>query len=228
MHLKHRFVSAKADGTDVTLVKPSNWNDEHDLATDADGVVLGRAVGATPGPVQELPISSFYLPGMMLMYGGSTAPTGWLLCQGQSLVRVDYPALFAVIGTAFGSVDSSHFSLPDLRGRAPAGPDGGTGRLFNWVLGNTGGESSHVLGWNEMPAHNHTATVSDPTHQHQLPVENFGLGGSGGGNVPQAITGNMFTYGAATGISVTISNAGGNVAHNNTQPTAVVNFIIKT
>ena len=49
--------------------------------------------------------------------GGSTAPDGWLLCQGQAVSRTDYSDLFAVIGTSFGSGDgSTTFNVPDLRG----------------------------------------------------------------------------------------------------------------
>lgn len=53
--------------------------------------------------------------GSIQAYGGATSPQGWLLCQGQSLLRTDYPELFAVIGTSFGSADSTHFNIPDLR-----------------------------------------------------------------------------------------------------------------
>lgn len=50
--LKHRFVSAKSDGSDSSLVRPSNWNDEHDLLM-ADGRLLGR-VSAGTGAAEEL------------------------------------------------------------------------------------------------------------------------------------------------------------------------------
>ena len=59
--------------------------------------------------------------GSIQAYGGATSPQGWLLCQGQSLLRTDYPELFAVIGTSFGSVDSTHFNIPDLRDKFPEG-----------------------------------------------------------------------------------------------------------
>ena len=54
--------------------------------------------------------------GTILAYGGTTAPAGWMICDGTSLLRASYPELFAVIGTAFGSADSTHFNIPDLRG----------------------------------------------------------------------------------------------------------------
>lgn len=55
--------------------------------------------------------------GTINAFGGTTAPEGWLLCQGQALSRTEYADLFAVIGTNFGSGDgSTTFNLPDLRG----------------------------------------------------------------------------------------------------------------
>ena len=59
--------------------------------------------------------------GSIIPYGGATAPTSWLLCDGASLLRVDYAVLFGVIGTTFGSVDGTHFNVPDMRGAFPRG-----------------------------------------------------------------------------------------------------------
>lgn len=61
--------------------------------------------------------------GRVEMTAAQAAPAGWLLCQGQSLLRSDYPRLFAAISTAYGAVDSTHFNVPDLRGRVPVGID---------------------------------------------------------------------------------------------------------
>lgn len=67
--------------------------------------------------------------GSILPYGGSTAPSGWLLCQGQAVSRVAYAELYAVIRTSFGSGDgSTTFNLPDLRNKAAMGA-GTTGAL---------------------------------------------------------------------------------------------------
>ena len=55
--------------------------------------------------------------GSIIPYGGTTAPDGFLLCQGQAISRTTYAELFAVIGTSFGSGDgSTTFNVPDLRG----------------------------------------------------------------------------------------------------------------
>jgi hypothetical protein len=70
--------------------------------------------------------------GSVLMYGGGTAPTGWLLCNGQAVSRTTYISLFTVIGTSYGVGDgSTTFNVPDLQAtgatamRAPVGA--GTG-----------------------------------------------------------------------------------------------------
>lgn len=60
--------------------------------------------------------------GAILAFGGSSAPAGWLLCQGQAISRTTYAALFAVIGTAYGAGDgSTTFNLPDPREAALIG-----------------------------------------------------------------------------------------------------------
>ena len=57
LHWMHKFVSTKTDGIDSTLVKPSNWNDEHKVSTDTvTGVVLGRD-NQGAGDIEELPAS---------------------------------------------------------------------------------------------------------------------------------------------------------------------------
>ena len=52
--------------------------------------------------------------GSIHIYGGAGVPEGYLECDGASLLRSAYPALFAVIGTTFGNVDGTHFNLPIL------------------------------------------------------------------------------------------------------------------
>ena len=80
--------------------------------------------------------------GEVTMFGGATAPTGWLLCQGQSLLRTAYPALFAAISTTYGAADNTHFNVPDFRGRTPVGLD--TSQTEFDVLGEAGGSKTHT------------------------------------------------------------------------------------
>ena len=55
--------------------------------------------------------------GALIPFIGTTVPKGYLICNGASLLRRDYPDLFNVIGTMFGAVDSEHFNIPDTHHR---------------------------------------------------------------------------------------------------------------
>jgi len=81
------------------------------------------------GAVEVLGVNlTTYAPaGAVIAFAGSSTPTGWLLCAGQSLLTASYAALFGAIGYTYGG-SGANFSLPDLRGRVVAGKDdmGGT------------------------------------------------------------------------------------------------------
>jgi len=66
------------------------------------------AIASTPTPPTPA--------GATMGYAGTGAPTGYLLQNGASLLRADYPDLFAAIGTTYGSVDATHFTLPTASG----------------------------------------------------------------------------------------------------------------
>lgn len=102
--------------------------------------------------------------GAVLAYAGTAAPTGYLLCDGSSLLRSAYADLFAVLGTTYGAVDGDHFSLPDTRGRFVLGKaTSGTGA----VLGETGGAIDHT---HTGPSHSHSvgslAAAGEAAHTH--------------------------------------------------------------
>ena len=155
------------------------------------------------------------LPGIISPYGGSTAPTGWLLCDGSAINRTTYAALFAITSTSYGVGNgTTTFNVPDLRGRVAVGKS--TDTEFD-VLGETGGEKTHILTTTEMPSHNHPLEI---------------LGGNVGTPVNQPLSGSgntytNFGYADATG-TVRVGFSGGGTAHNNLQPYQVVNYIIKT
>jgi hypothetical protein len=85
--LKHFFTSPKADGTDSTLVQPSNWNAEHVL-TQATARLLGRTTAST-GPTEEITVgSNLSFTGLTLALNSSvsiTALTASGLITGGSL-----------------------------------------------------------------------------------------------------------------------------------------------
>ena len=94
--------------------------------------------------------------GVVNMWVGSSAPTGWLLCDGSAVSRTTYSALFAVIGTTYGAGDTTTtFNLPDLLGRVPMGAGAGTG-LTSRTLGAELGAESTTLTSSHIPEHGHT------------------------------------------------------------------------
>ena len=99
-------------------------------AVDADNLAAG-AVGLSE--LSSVVAAALNPTGSILAYGGSSAPTGYLLCDGSSQLRASYSAVFAIVGTAFGSADGTHFNLPDLRGRIPVGIDNIGGSAANRI-----------------------------------------------------------------------------------------------
>jgi len=84
-------------------------------------IVAGTEAAKTIAP-DQLAASNVGVPaGAEMLWPTETAPTGWLEENGASLLRADYAALFAVIGTMYGTADGTHFNLPDMRGRFPRG-----------------------------------------------------------------------------------------------------------
>ena len=163
--------------------------------------------------------------GIIMPYAGASAPSEWLLCYGQSISTTTYADLFSAIGYTYGGSGAS-FNVPDLRGRVIAGQDdmGGTSanRLTNPINGDTlgasGGSESHTLTVSEMPAHNHSMTNTARKDGGSPPGGSFPHGSSFGTN----------TTLSEVGLTLSIDNTGGGAAHNNVQPTIVLNYIIKT
>lgn len=99
--------------------------------------------------------------GTVVAFGGSTPPSGWLLCDGSSLLRASYPRLFAAIGASHGQVDGSSFNVPDLRGRFVRGVDGNAGRDPDAAaravpaVGGNSGDSVGSVQSDELRSHTH-------------------------------------------------------------------------
>ena len=89
-------------------------------------------------------------PGTVIWTARTTAPTGYIKANGAAISRTTYPALFAAIGTAYGSGDgSTTFNVPDLRGEFVRGWDDGRGIDSGRAFGSTQADSlrshSHEL-----------------------------------------------------------------------------------
>lgn len=184
-----------------------------------------------------------YPAGDIKIWASNTLPSGWLWCDGSAVSRETFPALFTMLGTAFGAGNgTTTFNLPDFRGRVPAGRDnmgvGDAGRLtfFGAVartLAGVLGSAAHVLSLGQMPSHNHPGSQTDTqgNHSHALNLPASGLLGAGLGFVQgvQQFTRDVYTNVAgAHAHNVTVATAGSNEAHTNAQPTIIVNYIIRS
>lgn len=164
--------------------------------------------------------------GMITMYGAAAAPTGWLLCNGASLLRASYAALFTAIGTTYGSADGTHFNAPNLQGKFPIGYNGGqvgpvSGGVNTAALGNSGGEGSHTLITAEMPTHDHSGGSLITLSGTKYFID------SAGGGTPNTLDSFTGVYGSQSSTAtITTVSTGGGGAHNNVPPVLTVNFII--
>lgn len=82
-----------------------------------DGVAVASAISdkadTSLSNLQDGGIQKTVRTGMIIPYDGSTAPSGWLLCDGSNVSRTTYASLFAVIGTTYGAGDgSTTFNVP--------------------------------------------------------------------------------------------------------------------
>ena len=89
-------------------------------------------------------------PGTIIHYAGRTVPSGWLICNGANVSRTDYAALFAAIGTIYGTGNGvTTFGLPNLNGRFFEGTTytGSVGTYHSAGLPNIRGNVNVANGW---------------------------------------------------------------------------------
>jgi len=165
--------------------------------------------------------------GSIIDYAVSTAPAGWLLCDGSAVSRTTYEALFNLIGTTYGAGDgSTTFNVPDCRGRITAGLDGSANRIVGSQADAIGG----VLG-------TETTTLSVaqiPAHRHKIQGVSSGSG-FGTGLANARFRDGTINWATNQEPSATyemyvnnLTLEGGGQAHSNLQPTIFLNKIIKT
>ena len=93
--------------------------------------------------------------GVMTMFAGSSAPVGWVMCDGSAISRSTYSALFTVIGTTWGAGDgSTTFNVPDMRCRSPIGAGTKSGLTTRALATNYGVDDSALTGAH-VPVHIH-------------------------------------------------------------------------
>ena len=179
-----------------------------------DGMdVIDTALATIAAGLSDIP------SGSIIDYAGAAAPSGWLLCFGQTVNRTTYAPLFTAIGTQYGAGDgSTTFNLPDCRGRVVAGKDDMGGTSANRLTGLSGGINGDVLG-GVGGAETHTLTIGEiPPHDHGIDLFQ-NLSGVDNGNQPRPAN--------STSVTLNTRQTGGGNAHNNVQPTIIFNKIIK-
>lgn len=160
------------------------------------------------------------LIGEIVTWAGTANPKPglWLDCDGASLLRTDYPDLFAIVGTTYGAVDGTHFSLPELRGRTVIDTGAGPG-LTARALGDSLGEETHTLTVAETPSHSHT----DTGHTHVEGIASPAVGAAiVGVPIPSAIP----AVGATGSGFANLTSTGGDGSHDNIQPSLALNIYI--
>lgn len=184
------------------------------------------ADGSIDKPDLAAPVAtSLVPPGTILPYGGTTAPAGYLMCDGQSYSQSSYSALFGIIGKSCGGT-TTNFNVPDLRGRFLRGVDGSNSRdpdRNSRTAMNSGGNTGNAVGSVQTDAfESHSHPIDDPGHSHKL----FAGGTASQNPAITNASANGAIYGptASAVTNITILSSG----DNETRPiNAYVNFIIK-
>jgi microcystin-dependent protein len=162
----------------------------------------------------------------------------WLKCDGRSVSRERFPALFNLIGTTYGNDDSITFKLPDCRGRVVGCIGSGSG-LTPRSAGASVGTETHTLTVSEMPTHNHD--IIDPGHSHNITDPGHThtyINNTDDQNTDNAFASetaadqadlNKTTGSSTTGITIntsttgiTTNTTGNSQPHNNMQPTIFI------
>jgi microcystin-dependent protein len=167
----------------------------------ADNTITGR-LASTNGGIPA---------GVISQFAGSSAPAGYLLCQGQSVSTAEFAGLFAAIGYNYGGSGAS-FNVPNLENRVPVGK--GSGTFGN--LNNVGGAESVTLTVDQMPSHSHTQNAhshgassgSAGSHSHTASTNTAGshTHGDSGSHTHGAFRGINASRGAGTSSGIQSTN----------------------
>lgn len=143
--------------------------------------VYGAGVGNIASGVVDVPqlttaVQNLLVPpGAMFDFAGSSAPTGYLICDGSVVSQSTYANLYAAVGATWntGGEGGGNFRLPDCRGAVTLGAGTAAWSTVR-TLGKYGrpsggtylGEETHSLANTEMPYHNHTGTTNTVSTDH--------------------------------------------------------------
>ncbi len=200
----------------------------------------------TGAPGQQGPAGISSIPGEIRMWSSSVLPAAaygkWVWCDGAVYLRATNPnALIVPEWQTFGGASDPaplHFRVPDLRGLTPVGMDAMPGgaranrmtRQVAIILAGRAGEEVHQITVAEMAYHAHG--FNDPGHAHDFTTHT-----AYSEAYPAAVMGSRPDEGGysasdpanpinPSGTGITIQGQGGNVAHENVQPTVFVPYIV--
>lgn len=230
-------------GTASVVASGTSIKDSSDatkvLKFDASGITTGttRTLVAPDanGTIALTSNTSLVPAGTVLPYAGSSAPSGYLICDGSAVSRSTYATLFGVIGTTYGSGNgSTTFNLPDITGRVIAGKEATATRLTSagggvdgGTLGATGGAQTETASVSSTGSTSGSLSVSvtGTTDIASQPPNRVGTAG-----IEAAASDHTHTFtgtGSATG-SLSVSVSGTTASVTNVQPTIILNYIIRT
>lgn len=117
-------VGVSESGSSIKTLSAAAWEALAEKDPDTYYIVsdLGKMYHGTTEVFQNNAAYSNAVIGTIVPYAGTTAPYGYLMCDGSEVSRTKYYQLFNVIGTTYGEGDgSTTFKVPDLRESVPVG-----------------------------------------------------------------------------------------------------------
>ena len=161
-------------------------------------------------------------------WSSASVPSGFLECDGSNVSRTTYSALFAIVGTTYGTGDgSSTFGLPDLQDNVAVGKSGtkalaSTGGA-NTVTstGNVGGSTANAtLSTAQLASHSHPMTTNTYPTASNNKIRSAGVQNAG--------TANTNNTGSGTGHQHNMSATFTGDSTSVIQPYLTIIYIIKT
>lgn len=213
-----------------------NGTDYVRLAAGTSGQILQtNGTGANPSWATSTAIAT----GSVHMYIGTTAPSGWLILNGDTIgsaasaatqANDNYETLFTLFWNSMADSEApvssgrgasaaadwaanKTITMPDGRGRAIIGTGTGSG-LTARTHGDTDGAETHTLTEAELASHRHSVYSINTT-------------GASGRNIVSTTVGNSPSYADNIGGPSFLNDTGSDNAHNNMQPWLALNYIIK-